>query len=59
MDMCDITTLSHLSSELEVKKKVISEKSQTEKDKYCIFAHLCGIQKVKQMSKYNKIETNA
>ena len=34
-------------------------KCQAEKDKYCMIALLCGIQKIKQFSKYNKKEADS
>ena len=33
---------------------MLSERSQTEKDKYSMFSFTCGIQKIKQMNEYNK-----
>ena len=38
MDMCEITILSHLSSELEVKKKILSEISQ--KKTHTVYFHI-------------------
>ena len=35
---------------------MLSETSQTEKDKYCRIALICGFQKTKQMNKLNKTE---
>ena len=37
---------------------MLSEISQTEKDKYCMISLTCGIQKIKQTSEYNKTETD-
>ena len=37
---------------------VLSERSQTEKDKYCTMSVLCGIPKIQQTSVYNKKETD-
>ena len=36
---------------------MLSEISQTEKDKYCMISHISGIQKTKEMNTYNKTET--
>ena len=36
-----------------------SEVSQTEKGKYCTVSLTCGIQKTKQMNKYNTTETES
>ena len=37
----------------------LSEISSKEKDKYCIISLICGIQKIKQTSEYNKKETDS
>ena len=36
---------------------MLSETSQTEKDKYCMLLLIHGIQKIKQINEYNKKET--
>ena len=36
---------------------MLSEISQTEKDKFCMISLICGIQKIKQMNVYSKRET--
>ena len=36
---------------------MLSEISQTEKDKYCMFLLMCEIYKIKQMNKYKKIDS--
>ena len=38
---------------------VLSEISQTEKDKYCMFSLICRIWKLKQINEYNKTETDS
>ena len=38
---------------------ILSEVSQTEKDKYCMISLKCGIQTIKQTSEYNKKETDS
>ena len=38
---------------------MLSDITQTEKDKYCILSLICGIQKIKQMNDYNKRETDS
>ena len=38
---------------------MLSETSQTEKDKYCTTSLMCGVQKIKQMNVYNKPETDS
>ena len=35
---------------------MLSEISQTGKDKYCVFSLICGIYKIRQMKEYNKTE---
>ena len=37
---------------------ILSEISQTEKDKYCMISLICGILKIKQTNEYNKTETD-
>ena len=37
---------------------MLSEVSQTEKDKYCMFLHIWNL-KIKQINEYNKIETDS
>ena len=37
---------------------MLSEISQTEKDKYCMISLICGILKIQQTSEYNKKETD-
>ena len=36
---------------------MLSEISQTKKDKYCMISLICGIEKTKEMCKHNKTET--
>ena len=38
---------------------MLSEISQTEKDKYCMISLTCGIKKIKQTSEHNKKETDS
>ena len=38
---------------------MLSEISQTEKDKYCMISFICGILKIQQTSEYNKIEADS
>ena len=38
---------------------MLSEISQAEKDKYSMLSLICGIRKIKQMSEYNKTETDS
>ena len=38
---------------------MLSEISQTEKDKYCMISLLCRIWKIKQTGEYNKKETDS
>ena len=38
---------------------MLSEISQTEKDKYCMFSLIRGIKKVKEMNEYDKTETDS
>ena len=39
---------------------ILTERSQIEKDNYCILTLICGIEKkTKQMNNYNKAETNS
>ena len=38
---------------------MLSEISQTEKDKHCMLSLICGILKIKQMNEYNKTETHS
>ena len=38
---------------------MLSEISQTEKDKYCVISLICGIQKIKQANKYNNTEADS
>ena len=33
---------------------ILTEISQTEKEKYCMISLICGIQKIQQTSEYNK-----
>ena len=37
---------------------MLSEMSQTEKDKYCMIALVCGISKIQQTSEYNQKEAD-
>ena len=37
---------------------ILSEISQTEKDKYCMVSLICGIWKIQQASEYNKKEAD-
>ena len=37
---------------------MLSEISQTEKDKYCMVSLICGIWKIQQASEYNKKEAD-
>ena len=39
---------------MNLKAIMLSEISQTEKGKYYMIPVVCGIQKIKQMNKYNK-----
>ena len=38
---------------------ILTERSQIEKDNYCILTLICRIEKIKQMNNYNKRETNS
>ena len=38
---------------------MLSEISQTEKDKYCMISLMCGIKKIQQNSKYNTKEEDS
>ena len=38
---------------------MLSEISQTEKDKYCMISLIRGMEKIKQTSEYNKKETDS
>ena len=38
---------------------MLSEVSQTEKNKYCIISLTCGIQKIQQTNEYNKKEADS
>ena len=38
---------------------MLSEISQTEKDKYCMLSLTCEIQKIKQANEYNTTETDS
>ena len=38
---------------------MLSEISQTEKDKYCMISLICGIQKIQQTSECNKKEVDS
>ena len=38
---------------------ILTERSQIEKDNYCILNIICRIEKIKQMNNYNKRETNS
>ena len=42
---------------IELKGIMLSETSQTEKDKYCMISFICGILKIKQVDEYNKTES--
>ena len=44
---------------MDIEGIMLSEISQTEKEKYCTFSLICGILKTKQMNKYNKTETHS
>ena len=45
---------------MDLEDIMLSEISQTEKDKYCTFSLICGIEnKTKQKIKYNKTETDS
>ena len=38
---------------------MLSEISQTEKDKYCKLPLTCGVKKIKQTNEYNETETDS
>ena len=38
---------------------MLSEISQTERDKYCMISPICGIQKTQQTNEYNKKESES
>ena len=38
---------------------MLSEISQTEKDRYCMVSLICGILKIQQISEYNKKQTDS
>ena len=42
---------------MDLEDIMLSEISQTEKDKYCMLSLICGTYKMKQTSEYNKKET--
>ena len=44
---------------MDLKGIMLSEISQTEKDKHCMLSLICGILKIKQMNEYNKTETHS
>ena len=42
------------ATRMDLEGIMLSEISQTEKDKYCLISFICGIWKIKQISEYNK-----
>ena len=44
---------------MELEDIMLSEISQTEKDKYCMISLICGILKIQQTSEYNKKEADS
>ena len=38
---------------------MVSEVSQADKDKYCVFSPICGVLRIKQTNEYNKTETDS
>ena len=44
---------------MDLEGTMLSEISQTEKDKYCMLSFTCGIKKLKQISDYNKKERDS
>ena len=59
--------LSHLKNEIlpfaatwmDLEGIMLSEISQTEKDKYCMTSLICGSYKIQQTSEYNKKEADS
>ena len=41
---------------MDLEDIILSETSQTEKDKYCMISLICGIKEMQQTSEYNKKE---
>ena len=44
---------------MDLKGIMLSEISQTEKDKHCMISLICGILKIQQTSEYNKKEADS
>ena len=51
--------LTSATTHMDLQGIMLSEISQTEKDKYLMLLHICGIKKIKQTSEYNTKETRS
>ena len=49
--------LPFVTTLMDVEGIMLSEISETEKDKYCMLSLICESKKTKQMNKYNQTET--
>ena len=51
--------LPFATKSMDLEDIMLSEISQTEKEKYCMIALICRVQKIQQTSEYNKKEADS